>query len=165
MRYIAPALAVLIFAACSSPQTHSLVPAPAPVSPTPFSLPPMVLVTSAQIGWVFVARYNEDRIWVGVWGEDLAARSECEARREKARATSPFWDFDECRQISVHFKKASEASSGPRWAIVGTKDFVGGPTETLCTQHRDRLLAAIPRLTLEPSRELWFLWTDWTRLR
>ena len=134
-------------------------------APPPSSLPPMVLVTSAQIGWVSVARKGQEFVWTGVWGEDAGARSDCEDRRGRAKASNPQWSYDECRRISVWFQKASGAPSGPGWAIVGTKTFIGGPTEQACTQQRAKVMAANPAVTYEPCRQLWFSSGDWSALR
>jgi hypothetical protein len=102
-------------------------------------------------------------MWIGVWGVD--ARSDCEDRREKAKARNVQWTFDGCRSVSVAFKKGSVAPAGPGWGVVGTKVLLGAPTEQACNHYRAKLMADNPGVTAEPCRQLWFAPDDWAVLR
>jgi len=146
----------------AAPASPPASPPPAPASPAP-AVPPTLppAITSAvptQDAWVSVATKGQDQVWIGVWGRDAAAHSDCENRRERASQapTNAQWSHSACRSISISFQEGPGARFGPVWAVVGAKAFIGGPSDQVCTEQRVKLMAANPTQPFGPCRQLWF---------
>ena len=139
----------------AAPAAPASAPPVAPVAPAPSASP---VAVSTQDAWISVARRGQDVVWAGVWGRDTAARSDCETRTEKARQapSNAQWSHSLCRSISVSFQEGAGARFGPGWVVVGSKEFIGGPTEQACVEQRIKLMVANPSQTFAPCRQFWF---------
>jgi len=139
----------------AAPAAPASAPPAAPAAPVPSVSPAAV---STQDAWISVARRGQDVVWAGVWGRDTAARSDCETRTEKASQapTNAQWSHSPCRSVAVSFQEGAGARFGPGWVIVGSKAFIGGPTEQTCVEQRIKLMVANPAQTFPPCRQLWF---------
>ncbi len=139
----------------AAPAAPASAPPVAPVAPAPSASP---VAVSTQDAWISVARRGQDVVWAGVWGRDTAARSDCETRTEKARQapSNAQWSHSLCRSISGSFQEGAGARFGPGWVVVGSKAFIGGPTEQACVEQRIKLMVANPSQTFAPCRQFWF---------
>ena len=144
-----------VAAPTSAPPPASTVVAP----PAPPPTPPAASVV-LQDAWVFVGGQGFIPVisLLGVFGGNASAHSACENRRASLaqNPTNSSFDFAHCRSIGVSFQEGSNARFGPVWVVAGPREFIGGPSKQLCAQHRGKLLAQNPNITLEPCRRLWF---------